>query len=60
MVTMGRAAAQAAAVFMARAPVQVEAVFTVKAIQVTREVTINNLAKAVSNNSSDIRATQNS
>ena len=40
--------------------VLVEVVFTVQAIQVSREVTINNPAKAISNNSPDIRAIQNS
>ena len=60
MVVTGLAAVQAEAAFMARAPVQAEVVFMVKAIQVTREVTINNPAKAISSNSPDIRATQNS
>ena len=60
MEVTGLVAVQAEAAFMARVPVQVEAVFTVKAIQVTREVTINNPSKAISSNSPDIRATQNS
>ena len=60
MEVMGLAAVQAEAAFMGRALVQVEAVFTVKAIQVTREVTISNLAKAISSNSLDIRAAQSS
>ena len=46
------------AAFMARAPVQVEAVFTVRAIRVTREVIIHNPAKVISSNSPDIRAIQ--
>ena len=53
-------AVQAEPAFMARAPVQVEAVFTVRAIRVTREVIIHNPAKVISSNSLDIRATQNS
>ena len=60
MEVTGLAAVQVEAAFMAWALVQVEAVFTVKAIQVTREVTINNPAKAISCNSPDIRAIQNS
>ena len=50
------AAVQVEAAFMAWALVQVEAGFTVKAIQVTREVTINNPAKVISSNSPDITA----
>ena len=53
-------AVQEEAVFMARAPVQVEEDFTVRAIQVTKEDIIHNPAKVISSNSPDIRATQNS
>ena len=53
-------AAQEEAVFTARAPVQVEAVFTVRAIRVTTEVIIHNPTKVISSNSPGIRATQNS
>ena len=60
MEVMGLAAVQAEAALMARAPVQVEAVFTVRAIRVTREVIIHSPAKVISSNSPDIRATQNS
>ena len=60
MEVAGLAAVQAEAAFMARAPVQVEAVFMVMAIRVTREVIIHNPAKVISSNSPDIRATQNS
>ena len=56
----GLAAVSVEAAFMAWAPVQVEAVFTVRAIRVTREVIIHNLAKVISSNSPNIRATQNS
>ena len=57
MEVTGLAAVQAEAAFMARAPVQVEAAFTVQAIWVTKEVTINNPAKVISSNSPGIRAT---
>ena len=53
------AAVQVEVVFMARAPAQVEAVFTVRDMRVTKEVIIHNLAKVISS-SPDIRATQNS
>ena len=53
-------AAQEEAVFTARAPVQVEEVFTVRAILVTKEDIINNPAKVISSNNPVIRATQNS
>ena len=56
----GLAAVEAKAAFMARASIQVEAVSTVRAIRVTREVIIHNPAKVISSNSPDIRATQNS
>ena len=59
MVVSSLAAVQAEVAFMARAPVQAEAVFTVKAIRVTREVIIHNPAKVISSNSLVIRATQN-
>ena len=59
MVTTDLAAVQAAVVFMARAPAQAEAVFTVRDMRVTKEVIIHNPAKAISSNL-DIRATQNS
>ena len=48
------------AVSMARAPVQVEKDFTVRAILVTKEDIIHNPAKVISSNSPDIRAIQNS
>ena len=51
------------AAFMARAPVQEEAVFTVRAIRVTRVAIISNPTKVISsnsNNSPGIRVTQNS
>ena len=48
------------AVSMARAPVQVEEDFTVRAILVTKEDIINNPAKVISSNNPVIRATQNS
>ena len=60
MVTMGRAAAQVAAVFMARAVVQIPSFKILKAIQV---VIISNLARVVSSNNSgreDTRAIQSS
>ena len=53
-------AVQEEAVFTARAPVQVEEDFTVRAILVTKEDIINNPAKVISSNSPNIRATQNS
>ena len=52
-----------AAVFMAQAPAQAEAVFTARAIRVTKVVIISNLAKVISSNSSSspgIRVTENS
>ena len=60
MEVMAQAAVQVGAVSMARAPVQVEEDFTVRAIQVTREAIIHNPAKGTNSNSPDIRATQNS
>ena len=53
-------AVQVEAVSMARAPVQVEEDFTVRAILVTKEDIIHNPAEVISSNSPDIRATQNS
>ena len=50
MVATDLAAVQAEAAFMARAPVQVEEVFTVRAIRVTREVIIHNPANVISSN----------
>ena len=47
------------AVCKARAPVQVEEDFTVRAILVTKEDIIHNPAKVINNNSPGIRATQN-
>ena len=43
-----------------RVAAQVEAVFTVRDMRVTKEVIIHNPAKGISSNSLDIRATQNS
>ena len=60
MEVTGLAAVQVEAAFMARASVQLEMVFTVRVIRVTREVIIHNPTKVISSNSSDIRATQNS
>ena len=60
MEVMALAVVQVEVAFMARAPVQAEAVFTVRAIRVTREVIIHNPAKVISSNSPVIRATQNS
>ena len=60
MEVTGLAAVQVEAAFIAWAPVQVDAVFTVRAIRVTREVIIHNPAKVIDSNSPDIRATQNS
>ena len=63
MVTTDLAAVQAVADFMAWAPAQAEAVFTARAIQVTKVVIINNPAKLISSNSNSspgIRETQNS
>ena len=51
---------QVGAVFMARASDQVEDDSTVRAILVTKEDIIHNLAKVISSNSLDIRATQSS
>ena len=59
MEVTGLTAVQAEAAFMARAPVQVEAVFKVRGIRVTKEVIIHNPTKVISSNP-DIRATQNS
>ena len=53
------AAVQVEAAFMARAPVQVEAVFKVTGKRVTKEVIIHNPTKVISSNP-DIRVTQNS
>ena len=60
MEVTGLAAVQVEATFMARAPVQVETVFTVRVIRVTKEVIIHSPVKVISSNSPDIRATQNS
>ena len=63
MVATDLAVVQAEATFMARAPVQVEAVFTVRDIRVTRVDIISNPAKVINSNNSNspgIRATQNS
>ena len=54
---------QVEAAFMARAPVQAEAVFTVRAIRVTRVAIISNPTKVISNNNNNspsIKVTQNS
>ena len=63
MVTTNLAAVQAVAAFMARAPVQAEAVFTARAIRVIKVVIISNMAKLISSNNSSspgIRVTENS
>ena len=60
MVATDLAAVQMEAAFMAQAPVQAEAVFTVRAIRVTREVIIHNPARGITSNIPDTRATQNS
>ena len=60
MEVKAQAAVQVGAGSMARAPVQVEEDFTVRAILVTKEDIIHNPAKVISSNSLDIRATQNS
>ena len=60
MEVTGLSAVPANAAFMARAPVQVEEDFMVRAIQVIKEAIIHNQAKVISSNSPDIRATQNS
>ena len=52
MVVTGLAAVQAEAAFMARAPAQEKAVFTARAIWVTKVVIISNPAKVISSNSS--------
>ena len=49
-----------AAAFMARAPVQVEEDFTVRAIPVTKEDIIHNPAKVISNSSPGNRAIRSS
>ena len=57
------AVVQAVVAFMARAPAQTEAVFTARAIRVTKVVIISNPAKVISSNSSSspgIRVTRNS
>ena len=62
MEVTGLAAVQAEAAFMARAPVQVEAVLMVRAIRVTRVAIISNPTKVISSNNSNslgIRVTQN-
>ena len=59
MEVTAQAAVQVGAVFMARAPDQVEEDSTVRAILVTKEDIIHNPAKVISSNSPDIRATQN-
>ena len=60
MVATDLAAVQAEAVFMARAPVQAEEVFTVKVILVTKEDIINNPVKVINNNNLVIKATRSS
>ena len=60
MIATDLAAVQAEAAFMAWVPVQAEAVLTVRAIQVTREVIIHNPARVISSNNPVIRATRNS
>ena len=60
MEVMALAVVQVEAAFMARAPDQVEAVFTVRDMRVTKEVIIRNLAKVISSSSPDIRATRSS
>mgnify|MGYP005843228609 CR=1 FL=1 len=60
MVATDLATVQTEAAFRARAPGQAEAVFTVKAIRVTRAIIIINLAKIISNNNPGIRVIQNS
>ena len=60
MVATDLAVVQAEAAFMARVPVQAGAVFTVRAIRVTRVVIISNSAKVISSNSLGIRVIQNS
>ena len=52
-------AVQVEAVSKARALVQVDEDFTVRAILVTKEDIIHNPAKVISSNCLDIRATQN-
>ena len=59
MEVTAQVAVQVEAVSMARAPIQVEEDFTVRAILVTKEDIIHNPAKVISSNSPDIRATQN-
>ena len=51
-------AAQVEAAFMARAPVQVEEVFRVKVILVTKEDIINNPVKVINSSNLVIRATE--
>ena len=51
MVTMGRAAAQVAAVFMARAAVQIP---TFKALKEIKVAIISNLAREFGNNNSNL------
>ena len=53
-------AVQVAAAFMARALVQVEEVFTVKVILVTKADIISNPAKGISSSNPVIRATRSS
>ena len=63
MVATELAGVQAEVAFMARASVQAEAIFTVRAIRVTRVAIISNPTKIISsnnNNSPGIRVTQNS
>ena len=59
MEVMAQVAVQVEAVSKVRAPVQVEEDFMVRAILVTKEDIIDNPTKVISNNSPDIRATQN-
>ena len=59
MEVMAQVAVQVEAVSKARAPVQVEEGFTVRAILVTKDDITHNPAKVISSNSPNIRATQN-
>ena len=61
MEVTAQAAAQVEAVFKAHAPVQVEEVFMVRVILVTKEDIISNTAKGInSSNNPAIRATRSS
>ena len=60
MEVTAQVAVQEEAVFMARAPIHAEEVFTVKVILVTKEDIISNPAKVINNNNLVIRATRSS